>query len=88
MPTEPLAIWDDEPVELTRARHLFQFLKAFADRGIPTRALADHPWTLVLSELPSHPSIQVGEVQLGAVEGDEGQAPAAPAPLLLSLIHI
>jgi hypothetical protein len=81
MPTESLAVWDDEPVELTRARQLFRFLKAFSERGEPTRSIADHPWTLVLSELPSHTSIRLGEVRIDEREPEDGRA-AEPAPLL------
>lgn len=52
-------------VEIDRAKQVFRFLKAFAERSIPTRrTLRDQPWQLLLRDLPDHPSISVGLVVL------------------------
>lgn len=54
-----------EPPEIERSRQLFRFLKAFAERNVPIRRLlSEELWTLRLRELPQHPAIAVGEVQL------------------------
>lgn len=54
-----------DPLEIERARQLFRFLKAFAERNVPhTRVLSSQLWTLRLRELPQHPAITIGEVQL------------------------
>jgi len=73
------------PPEIERAKQVFRFLKAFAERNLPIqRRLGDQPWSLVLADLPQHPSIVVGEVQLsadGAAENDAEDESDAP-PLL------
>src|SRR5688500_7255153 len=52
--------------EIARARQVFRFLKAFAERGVPSRRrLAAQLWTLRVYELPDHPVVSVGEVRLG-----------------------
>jgi hypothetical protein len=70
--------------EIERAKQVFRFLKAFAERSLPIqRRLADQPWSMILSDLPMHPSIKIGEVQVappGAVNG--GADPNDAAPLL------
>jgi len=78
-----------DPPELDRARQLFQFLKAFSERRIPTkRTIADQPWSLWLRTLPAHPCVQVTAPDSpatpdggdGAPAGESGQD--ADAPLL------
>lgn len=60
----------------TRAKQLFRFLKALADRNTPTaRSLSDHQWVLRLDHLPRHPSIQVGEVQIADGQDASGEEP-------------
>jgi very-short-patch-repair endonuclease len=50
-----------------RAKQVFRFLKAFAERDVPVRTrIGDHRWCQRLCELPEHPSIVVGEVHVGA----------------------
>ena len=70
--------------ELERARQLFRFLRAFAERNVPVvRVLSDQAWTLLLRELPQHPAIAVGEVRL-ATAGDTaaGEEHSDDTPLL------
>ncbi|MGD9902618.1 MAG: AAA domain-containing protein [Vicinamibacterales bacterium] len=51
---------DPDPPELDRARQLFQFLKAFAERSVPTkRAVDGQPWYMWLRVLPLHPSVRL-----------------------------
>src|SRR5688500_17378557 len=73
------------PPEIERAKQVFRFLKAFAERNLPIqRRLADQPWSMVLAELPQHPFIAIGEVQLaagGATDDETDDASEAP-PLL------
>ncbi len=73
------------PPEIERAKQVFRFLKAFAERNLPIeRRLADQPWSMALAELPQHPSIVVGEVQLSAGgEAANENADASDAPPLL-----
>ncbi len=66
----------DEPgaTAVERAKQIFRFLKAFAERNVPVRRrLSDHHWTQWLRELPDHPCIVIGEVQLAA-GGEVGAA--------------
>lgn len=59
---------------LQRARQLFRFLKAYAERRTPLkRTLAEHEWHLPLRILPVHPCIQVGEVLLNADGAEPGE---------------
>lgn len=75
----------EPPVEIVRARQLFQFLKAFAERRVPKqRVLAQHLWSLGLNDLPQHPAIVVGSVII-ATEGEDIEdidGEGAPGPLL------
>lgn len=67
-----------ESLALTRARQILRFLKAFADRRIPTvRQTAEQSWSLYLRDLPSHSSISIGEVEL-TTAADVAVAEAAP----------
>jgi len=53
---------------LERARQVFRFLKAFAERNMPLkRTLSEQLWSLALSDLPRHPSITIAEVRLQGV---------------------
>lgn len=55
------------PIEVSRARQLFGFLKEFAQQRMPKqRTIGQHSWTLRLQDLPSHPAISIGEVLLTA----------------------
>jgi very-short-patch-repair endonuclease len=66
---------------LGRARNLFRFLKAFAERNIPVhRTLAQHAWTFVLRDLPVHPSVSLVEVLVADPTAD---APDEETPPLL-----
>lgn len=66
---------------LGRARNLFRFLKAFAERNIPVhRTLSQHAWTFVLRDLPVHPSVSLGEVLVADPAAD---APDEETPPLL-----
>src|SRR5262245_39071768 len=65
----------DESVAVARVKQVFRFLKAFAEQNLPVRRrMADHHWAQWLNDLPLHPSILVGEVQ---VTGTSDAAPAA-----------
>jgi hypothetical protein len=61
-----------------RTRQIFRFLKAFAERNVPTvRQLASHEWSFPLRSLPTYPSITLGAVQLtvgDAVSAADGAA--------------
>jgi very-short-patch-repair endonuclease len=73
------------PPEIERAKQVFRFLKAFAERSLPLqRRLLDQPWSMVLADLPKHPSITIGEVQISADAASESGAEAADdaAPLV------
>lgn len=66
---------------LERARNLFRFLKAFAERNVPVhRVLGQHAWTLSLRDLPAHPAVTVGEVLVSDPGAD---APDEETPPLL-----
>jgi hypothetical protein len=66
---------------LERARNLFRFLKAFAERNVPVhRSLQQHAWTLALRDLPSHPSVSLGEAL--AADPDANAPDEEIAPLL------
>jgi very-short-patch-repair endonuclease len=62
---------DPTRVALDRTKQVFRFLKAFSERNTPaTRSLADQPWVLRFADLPSHPAVVVGTVELaGSVTG-------------------
>ena len=63
---------------LERARNLFRFLKAFAERSTPVhRRLQQHAWTLDLRDLPSHSSVSLDNALSAADAADD-----EPAPLL------
>jgi hypothetical protein len=68
-------------LEIERAKQLFRYLKAFAERKLPVRRrLAEQLWQMPLRELPKHPCIEVGTVTLaaGAVQpesDDQGDQP-------------
>src|SRR5215831_113563 len=66
-----------------RAKQVFRFLKAFAERDVPVRTrIGDHRWCQRLRELPQYPSIVVGEVHVGAA-GDEADGEnAVDLPLI------
>jgi very-short-patch-repair endonuclease len=63
------------PIEaLDKAKQVFRFLRAFAERNLPLkRSIGEQPWWLLLSDLPHHPSVAVGEVRLAA-SGEVGEA--------------
>ena len=70
-----------ESPALERARSLFRFLKAFAERNVPVhRTLAQHAWTLALRNLPDHPDVSVSEV---LVSGSQVGASDEEAPPLV-----
>ena len=72
----PGILRDGEEQALERTKRLFRFLKAFAEQSIPVkRALAEQPWTLRLRDLPAHPAVSVGTVELAAA----GEAPTEPS---------
>ena len=81
-PREPLA--DDQRLALERARQLFRFLKAFAERNVPVRrSLREHDWVLSLADLPAHEAIFVGSVTTANADpGDNGGNAAEAQPLL------
>jgi len=63
------------PPEIERAKQVFRFLKAFAERNLPVqRRLTDQPWSMVIAELPKHPSIVIGEVQFSASGGGDNES--------------
>ncbi len=56
---------EQERIALQRTKQVFRFLKAFAQRREPIpHSLAEQHWSLRLRELPRHPSIAVGAVEL------------------------
>jgi very-short-patch-repair endonuclease len=56
---------DPARIALDRTKQVFRFLKAFAERNTPaTRSLSDHPWILRFADLPPHPGIVVGTVDV------------------------
>jgi very-short-patch-repair endonuclease len=55
----------DDAVALEKTRQVFQYLKAFAERNVPIRrTIAEQLWSQRLLDLPTHPTIAVGEVRL------------------------
>lgn len=76
---------EQSPPELEKARQVFRFLKAFAERGNPPkRKLSDQPWILRLAELPVHQDVTLGEVDLATPgEGPTLAAATADGPPLL-----
>ena len=73
------------PVAVERAKQVFRFLKAFAERNVPARhGVSEHHWLQRLRELPEHPSIVVGEVQLAAAN-DAGTGEGAFDPPLITI---
>src|SRR5262245_19431595 len=80
-----------EPIALSRAKQIFRFLKAFAERRAPTTLrLSEQPWHLLLRSIPNHDCVAVGEVQLSSGQGDPEQTSSdASAPLIrVSRPHI
>lgn len=73
---------DAPAIEIERAKQVFRFLKAFAERKLPVRRRLDEQlWQLPLRDLPKHPSIEIGRVILagaGTVAGDEPAGDDAP----------
>ena len=67
---------------LTKAKQVFKFLKAYAERRIPIKhRLGEQLWSQRLSDWPEHPTIEVNEVlppSSEAAEGDEGSREAPP----------
>ncbi|HSL69746.1 MAG TPA: AAA domain-containing protein, partial [Longimicrobiales bacterium] len=62
-----------QPLAIQRAKQVFRFLKAYAERNVPTkRRLAEQLWTLMLRDLPDHPSIILGQVA-DATNGSESE---------------
>ena len=48
---------------LPKAKQLFRFLKAFAERRMPVRRqLSEQLWSMRLFDLPRYPTVQIGEV--------------------------
>lgn len=77
---------DAAPPEIERAKQVFRVLEAFAERNLPVqRHLADQPWSMILADLPPHPSIVIGEVQLSGGEIADSAADDAneTGPLLV-----
>ncbi|HEY9226874.1 MAG TPA: hypothetical protein VIP11_09525, partial [Gemmatimonadaceae bacterium] len=75
------------PVAVERAKQIFRFLKAFVEKGAPpTLRVSEHHWTQSLRELPTHPGIVVGEVQLTAAGAGDGAATeSALDPALITI---
>ena len=75
----------EEPLEIKRARQLFSFLKAFAEKNTPPeRDIANHLWKLRLRSLPEHPCISVGEVHTDEQDdGSVGRSVASDALLIV-----
>lgn len=70
-----------DPAALARAKQVFSFLKAFAQRNLPLqRTLAEQLWTLPIRGLPRHPTISVSEVHLAKAGGvfDSGSQEGEP----------
>jgi len=62
-----------------RARRLFEFLKRFEERRSPARrSVDDAAWKLVLSDLPKHPSVQLGS----EIEGEDSPVLSIGQPTL------
>ena len=62
-----------EEVEAARERikRVFRFLRAFAERNLTVQhVLTDQPWVLRLADLPRHPDVNVGVVELVAPNPD------------------
>ena len=73
---------EQQRLTIDRARQLFRYLKAYAERRSPfKRTLAEHDWTLRLRGLPAHTSIVIGEVLLNGDIGNEGQDSGSSALL-------
>lgn len=77
----------ESTVTLVRERvtQVFRFLKAFAERNVPVRrTLAEHEWVMRLADLPDHPSVQVGIVQVAGASdaSEENGGGLDDAPLL------
>lgn len=72
---------------VAKVRQVFSFLKAFAERNVPVRRrLAEQPWSLRFSELPEHPTIEIGSVLIAPPEAantGNDPVPAEEAPPLL-----
>ena len=67
------------PDALERARQVFLFLKAFAERNVPLRrTLTEQLWSLPLRELPRHPTISVGRVQIASPTDSVDESDAEP----------
>lgn len=70
------------PPEIEKARQVFRFLKAFAERNVPMPLqLSSQIWHLAFQELPPHPAIEVGEVVL-TDSAETSDAEVASKPLL------
>ena len=70
--------------QIGRAKQVFQFLKAFAERSLPIqRRLAEQPWSLMLADIPAHASISTREVQVQPPDaGNATGAEPGSMPLL------
>jgi very-short-patch-repair endonuclease len=56
------------PPQIEKARQVFRFLKAFAERNVPMpMRVGSQLWQLAFRELPTHPTIEVGDVILSTV---------------------
>jgi very-short-patch-repair endonuclease len=65
------AVNDAGSIAVARAKQVFRFLKAFAEKNVPVRRqISEHHWAQWLRELPDHPAIVVGEVQVGGSSED------------------
>src|SRR5215510_343531 len=73
-----------DSIALSRAKQIFRFLRAFAERRAPTiLRLSEQPWHLLLRSIPSHECVAVGDVQLSSGQGDPEQTSGeTSAPLI------
>ena len=80
------SISDSANAAVALTKQLFRFLKAFAERNAPvTRRIADHHWSLWLRELPQHPCIAIGSVQLSPSATETSLGPAAQDEALITV---
>ena len=70
-------------LEIERAKQVFRFLKAFAQRKLPIRrTLSEQLWQLRLRDLPKHSSIAIGIIALSDGDNVDDQDTTAQEPLI------
>ena len=75
----------DAAIKQARAlvKQVFRFLKALAESNIPIiRSTSSYEWRLRLEELPKHPAISIGEVQLTGAAQNGIPSPEDAEPLI------